>query len=404
MDDISAPRKLAPSEVERLRSLLKSKLNLGGVGQQSFEEDASDLLDYTFAMIANGKNITYVVEELKSMEMDVCDNKSADMLGRTLAKFLGDLDGGKSSSGGKKSSVGVGGNALTNSGALGSTATAKGGGRGGNNNNQRQCGRGGNFDNSRGGRGGMGGRGNGPNNNSNRQRSLHGAAFDRLNRSRPQDHNRSGRGGGQSQGRLGGRMDNRNNRAGRFGGRGDIRSSRMNNNYSNNNDNNNKNRGKDNFRDQPQEHHHHQKHDNKRKGTFEEKDFVSTAMEHGLGSSRDIAQQQQQSKQPRYDDATRFGRGRGGRGRGLGRFSYSYQQHEGDNKTIDTGTEEAAKVSESPLVQQSFRGRTGRGFRGGGRGRGGRGRRAGRDEIATAVKAKTWVRSRTIEEGLATDR
>ena len=66
MDDISATRKLTTSETTKLRSLLKSKLNLANAeDKQQAEEDASDLLDYTFAMIANGKNVKYVTDELK---------------------------------------------------------------------------------------------------------------------------------------------------------------------------------------------------------------------------------------------------------------------------------------------------------------------------------------------------
>ena len=54
-DDISAPRKLTSTETTKLRSLLKSKLNLHSssststTDKQQAEEDASDLLDYTFS-------------------------------------------------------------------------------------------------------------------------------------------------------------------------------------------------------------------------------------------------------------------------------------------------------------------------------------------------------------------
>lgn len=460
-DDISAPRKLTSTETTKLRSLLKSKLNLHSssnttTDKQQAEEDASDLLDYTFAMIANGKNVRYVVDELKSMEMDVCDGKSADMLGRTLGKYLKDLNGGSGSGGGvggdNKKKDGSSGslNALANSGALGSSRI--GGGRGGGNqqqhnnnsndnpaqrNNDNFGGRGGNFDNSRGrgggrmgGRGndydGRGGRGGGP---GRQQRSLHGAAFDRLNRGTrpPQDHrNFGGRGGRQQQQQQ--QHNSRpmdNNRGGSFGGRNNDRGGRG-------GRNTNMGGGRGNFRDAPQ----HQQH-NKRKGRDEKEespqDFVSTAMEHGLASYRNN-NQQQQSKRPRYDDNIRnnddqhmdedydswqgrgrgggrsFGRGRGGRGgRGSGgRGRNSYEQnstyHESEEGT--SATEEAAAVSESPLVQQSFgRGSGGRGFYRGGRGGRGRGRgRAGRAEVLEAVKAKTWVRPRTMEEGLATER
>eukprot|EP00569_Conticribra_weissflogii_P004429 CAMPEP_0171348322 /NCGR_PEP_ID=MMETSP0878-20121228/30509_1 /TAXON_ID=67004 /ORGANISM="Thalassiosira weissflogii, Strain CCMP1336" /LENGTH=105 /DNA_ID=CAMNT_0011852629 /DNA_START=226 /DNA_END=540 /DNA_ORIENTATION=- len=99
--ELTAPRKLTNEETTRLRSLLRSELRLppaakdthGGSGSsqvsigsddplaQQAEEDAADLLDYTFAMIANGKDVGYVVEELKSMEMDICDGEAAERMG-----------------------------------------------------------------------------------------------------------------------------------------------------------------------------------------------------------------------------------------------------------------------------------------------------------------------------------
>ena len=64
---VTAPRKLTPSETTKLRSLLKSKLAIIGDddSRKQNEEDAGDLLDYAFAMIANGKNVGYVVEEVR---------------------------------------------------------------------------------------------------------------------------------------------------------------------------------------------------------------------------------------------------------------------------------------------------------------------------------------------------
>lgn len=66
-NSLTAPRKLTPSETTKLRSLLKSKLNTSsGDDKQQAEEDAGDLLDYAFAMIANGKNVGYVVDEVRT--------------------------------------------------------------------------------------------------------------------------------------------------------------------------------------------------------------------------------------------------------------------------------------------------------------------------------------------------
>lgn len=59
---MSAPRKLTDAESSTLRSLLLKQLNVSG---SQAEEDAGDLLDYAFAMIANGKDVDYVVDEVR---------------------------------------------------------------------------------------------------------------------------------------------------------------------------------------------------------------------------------------------------------------------------------------------------------------------------------------------------
>ena len=66
-DDVSASRKLSDGESSSLRSLLLGRLSVpaSGPGADQAEEDASDLLDYAFAMIANGKNVGYVVQEVR---------------------------------------------------------------------------------------------------------------------------------------------------------------------------------------------------------------------------------------------------------------------------------------------------------------------------------------------------
>ena len=57
----AAPRKLTPTETSTLRALLLKLLDISGA---QAEEDAGDLLDYAFAMIANGKDVDYVVDEV----------------------------------------------------------------------------------------------------------------------------------------------------------------------------------------------------------------------------------------------------------------------------------------------------------------------------------------------------
>lgn len=62
-DDVVATRKLTETETSTLRALLKSQLNITGDAQD--DEDAGDLLDYAFAMVANGKAVSYVTEEVR---------------------------------------------------------------------------------------------------------------------------------------------------------------------------------------------------------------------------------------------------------------------------------------------------------------------------------------------------
>ena len=64
-DDVVATRKLTETETSTLRALLKSQLNITGDAQD--DEDAGDLLDYAFAMIANGKAVSYVTEEVRNV-------------------------------------------------------------------------------------------------------------------------------------------------------------------------------------------------------------------------------------------------------------------------------------------------------------------------------------------------
>ena len=264
------------------------------------------------------------------MEMDVCDDAHSDMLGRCLAKFLNGLDGGSAANKNNDS-----GNALSSSGALGSSR--QGGGRDNNNRGHNQHNNNNFSPGQRGGRNGRGNfdnRGRGHNNNQGRgggrgnNRSLHGAAFDRLNRGRPQDHqiDRNNNNRGQNfdrGGRNGGRMGRSGGRG--FGGR-DNRGRSGNNNFQ-------------------QNHHQQQNSDNnnKRKGREEkeEENFVSTALEKGLGAER--GNTQQSNKRQRYDDNTAndndynmeesSGRGRGGRFGGIGRGvskskSISYCTHD----------------------------------------------------------------------------
>jgi hypothetical protein len=81
---LAASRKLTDEEAKELRSILVQSLTYSPEEQ----EDVNDLLDYTFAMTSNGKPLEYIVQELVSMEMDVCPEPQAHSLARLIATFL----------------------------------------------------------------------------------------------------------------------------------------------------------------------------------------------------------------------------------------------------------------------------------------------------------------------------
>ena len=498
-DNITAPRKLTSTETSRLRSLLHSKLTLRPGDEQS-KEDAADLLDYAFAMIANGKDVKYVVAELKSMEMEVCNSGSAEMLGRTLGKFLFDLKNGSGGGGGDNDVPTAERRGNSNRGET-SVTTMKS-----TNNNNAMPPHTANMNDRRvvGGRDGIGGggrnnferqsssgRGGGPG----RGASLHNAAFQRLNHNSsgisPQDQHRNrcgppppppygnsrggrgdnwggGRAGPSGRGRNGGgggRGDNIQG-GGRGGGR-DIVMVGFNNNQRGDQQQQQFNGGGRDPQysgrggvnggriargggDRPFQY-------NELLGTRRTREEEKEMERGGLSSGRgDIEQQQQphtkkhrwvngdddyaeqqqpqkwgggndemmtESYQGRTGGRGGYYQGRGGRsggrvrGRGGGRFaSTAYYPNNNEQEGEGAGdyaeatdyspTEEAAFVSESPLIAASFGRGRGRGFyRGGrGRGRGGREVGAGRAEVAEKLSAMVWKRPRTIDEGLSTAR
>ena len=83
--DTVPPRKLTEEETLTLRALLKAELNMP---DDSYEEDAADLLDYALDMVEAGKNVGYVMKELIFMEMEVLDAKIAENFGKSLSTYL----------------------------------------------------------------------------------------------------------------------------------------------------------------------------------------------------------------------------------------------------------------------------------------------------------------------------
>lgn len=392
-DDVVATRKLTETETSTLRALLKSQLNITGDAQD--DEDAGDLLDYAFAMIANGKAVSYVTEELKSMELEVCTAESAQKVGRCLSNFLRDLDSSGTGTAPKKDESTGKGNALTKSGALGSSRERKNNDAG---NKTRSVGKAG----------------------TKQQRSVHGAAFDRLrNPSTQRDRSQSERGRGSQKSHMNqSRGHTHNNNVNNRRGHDDRGAGR---------------RGRGGSSDGRGGRQHNNNMSGKRGRQREGEDFVSSALNSGLQSSRtDVdgrgGRGNMQNKRARHEpsnednnseqgaekwSSNHWQEGRGGRGfsrggggggrmsgRGRGRFSNTFYPNKQANEQ-----EEAAAVSESPLVAGHFSGR--HSFRGRGRGRGSfdaRGGRAGRAEVAQMISAKTWTRPRTMDEGLSTSR
>lgn len=84
-------------------------------------EDIADLLDYTFAMIANSKSVPYMEGELK----ELCSDDAAKRIGEILQRYFHKLEASDDSKHGTvkaiKASGDAAGNALTMSGALGSS-------------------------------------------------------------------------------------------------------------------------------------------------------------------------------------------------------------------------------------------------------------------------------------------
>lgn len=238
MEENEAPRDLTTDQTSKLQTLLHKVLN----NDQS--EDASDILDYSLAMVSNGKSVKYIADELKSMEMDICAGSVADEMGTAIGSFLRNmpsealtLNAAEPKEGSKMKSLKAtrGENALTMSGALGTkkkptrdnskvktrhnalmASGALGSSRDGNGGNKSkfQSQSKNNRPNPK-----KGGGGNG--------RSIASEAFKRLAQQR--DHERPsprGRGGGRS-GRGGRGGDRRHdNREGVRDGRGDGRGHR----------------------------------------------------------------------------------------------------------------------------------------------------------------------------------
>jgi len=85
-----APRELTEDETTSLRMMLKSKLK---IPDDSYQDDAADLLDYAFDMVGDGKTVGYAIEELVFMEMEVLTAEMSESFAQCLSTFLLGLSG-----------------------------------------------------------------------------------------------------------------------------------------------------------------------------------------------------------------------------------------------------------------------------------------------------------------------
>lgn len=68
----------------------------------SLDEDITDFLDYTFAMISNTKTVDYIVKELIGMEMEFCNEEVAHKVGAQISKFVAQILNGRSNDDGEE--------------------------------------------------------------------------------------------------------------------------------------------------------------------------------------------------------------------------------------------------------------------------------------------------------------
>lgn len=85
-------RKLNEEETKELRRILTHEFDVPEGGEDVVSaEDVSDLLDYTLAMLSNGKSVDYAIQELINMEIDFCTSVTAHRVGEKLAGYLRSL-------------------------------------------------------------------------------------------------------------------------------------------------------------------------------------------------------------------------------------------------------------------------------------------------------------------------
>ena len=88
-DTISASRPLTDTECTELKSLLKSHLKLHNSSCAfQAEADADDLLTYALDMVEDGNTIRYVCDEIKFMELEICNDQVIANIKQELGLYL----------------------------------------------------------------------------------------------------------------------------------------------------------------------------------------------------------------------------------------------------------------------------------------------------------------------------
>lgn len=79
---------LSETQITALRSRLLSCFTLPLSPPPTQHDYATDLLDYVLAMLTNGKELGYIVEEMVGMELEICDKTAGERVEQELAAFF----------------------------------------------------------------------------------------------------------------------------------------------------------------------------------------------------------------------------------------------------------------------------------------------------------------------------
>eukprot|EP01083_Nonionella_stella_P190392 705128_1 len=108
------PRSLSSEEQSALKSQLSAVFNTNNNTSNAsvsvstlttLTEDMRDLMDYTLAMVMNGKSTEYIEQELTGMEMDICNQQKSHQIAVLLDHWFTTTSSTSSSSNGTSSNI-----------------------------------------------------------------------------------------------------------------------------------------------------------------------------------------------------------------------------------------------------------------------------------------------------------